>query len=196
MVAVATDSEARKRILDAAYDLFYRQGYKSTGINQVIEVSGVAKATFYAHFPSKEDLGVAYAHERSRRELAEMLELLEPYQEPRERFLAPMALLTKWIQDVNYRGCPFQNIVIEFDDPKHPVHQAVSKSREDYQALFRELADHLIKSDPKYRDLDADRLASTYMILVEGSVMLAVIHHDPWPIRDALQTLIRLIDQR
>jgi len=49
-----------ERILDVASDLFYRQGYRATGINEVIKESGVAKATFYNHFPTKDDLCYAY----------------------------------------------------------------------------------------------------------------------------------------
>ena len=51
-----TQSEARQRIINTALELFYRQGYLATGINQVIAESGVSKNTFYYYFPSKDDL--------------------------------------------------------------------------------------------------------------------------------------------
>jgi AcrR family transcriptional regulator len=194
MTASEQAISARERIVETAYGLFYRQGYKATGINQVIEASGVAKATFYHHFPSKEDLGVAYVRERNRRELGELRDMIGQWQDPRERFLAPMAILVQWIQDTGYQGCPFQNIVIEFLDPQHPVHQEVARNREQYRDIFRNLAVSLKASSPRYRSLDPEHLSQTYMILVEGSVMLAVIQHNPQPIKDALQTLIRLID--
>ena len=55
---------SRERIIATANELFYRQGYHQTGINQIIEESGVAKATFYSNFKSKEELCVEYLRER------------------------------------------------------------------------------------------------------------------------------------
>lgn len=60
---------ARERILDTAFDLFYRQGYFQTGINQIIEEAGVAKATFYNNFRSKEELCTEYLRERDKVEI-------------------------------------------------------------------------------------------------------------------------------
>jgi AcrR family transcriptional regulator len=194
MATLEKTVSARERILEAAYDLFYRQGYKATGINQVIETSGVAKATFYHHFPSKEKLGVAYVRERNRRELGELRELIEQWDDPRECFLAPMAVRVQWIQDTGYQGCPFQNIVTEFLDPQHPVHQEVARNRDEFRGIYRNLAASLKASSPRYRNLDPESLSQTYLILVEGSVMLAVIQHTSQPIKDALQTLLRLVD--
>ncbi len=60
----AARGAARERIVQTALDLFYRQGYLATGINQVIAEAGVSKNTFYYYFPSKEDLCLAYLQER------------------------------------------------------------------------------------------------------------------------------------
>ena len=65
-MAPRTQADARSRIIEAADRLFYTQGYSSTGINQIIEEAGVAKASLYAHFPSKEALAVAYLERRHR----------------------------------------------------------------------------------------------------------------------------------
>jgi AcrR family transcriptional regulator len=58
------ESQPRDRIIDTALRLFYEQGYLATGINQIIAESQVAKATFYSHFPSKENLCIAYLQAR------------------------------------------------------------------------------------------------------------------------------------
>jgi AcrR family transcriptional regulator len=60
----------RERIMSVAADLFYKQGYRATGVNEVIEKSGVAKATFYSHFPSKDDLALAYLRQLKDIEIA------------------------------------------------------------------------------------------------------------------------------
>jgi AcrR family transcriptional regulator len=51
---------ARERILDAAFRLFYARGIRAVGVDLIIAESGVAKATFYKHFPAKDDLVLAY----------------------------------------------------------------------------------------------------------------------------------------
>ena len=53
-------SAARERILATAFSLFYAKGIRAVGIDLIIAESGVAKATFYKHFPAKDDLVVAY----------------------------------------------------------------------------------------------------------------------------------------
>ena len=60
-VAATPRGEARERILDTAFRLFYAHGVRGVGVDTIIASSGVAKATFYRHFPSKDDLAVAYA---------------------------------------------------------------------------------------------------------------------------------------
>jgi AcrR family transcriptional regulator len=58
--------EARQRILDTAYDLFSHRGIRAVGTDELIERAGVAKATFYRHFPSKDDLVLAFLDQRER----------------------------------------------------------------------------------------------------------------------------------
>ena len=84
-----TDSP-RERIVATASDLFYTQGYRATGINEVIKQSGVAKATFYSHFPSKDDLCLAYLEERSLAEKRSITEQVQSKRTPRAKFLAVM----------------------------------------------------------------------------------------------------------
>ena len=55
-----TSTPARDRILDTAFRLFYARGIRAVGVDLIIAESGVAKATFYKHFPAKDDLVVAY----------------------------------------------------------------------------------------------------------------------------------------
>ena len=59
-VTMVRPSAARERILDTAFTLFYARGIRGVGVDLIIAESGVAKATFYKHFPSKDDLVVAY----------------------------------------------------------------------------------------------------------------------------------------
>jgi len=91
-----TESRARERILATARDLFYRNGYRATGINEIIRKSGVAKATFYAHFPSKESLAYAYVESMNLEENRALEESLERYPGPYEKLIGLVEFLIPW----------------------------------------------------------------------------------------------------
>jgi AcrR family transcriptional regulator len=94
---MATDIQAktaRDRILNTAADLFYRNGYRATGINEVIAKAEVAKATFYAHFPTKDDLCLAYLKDRNSREAGEIMDFVNSKRTPLTRFYAVMDSMT------------------------------------------------------------------------------------------------------
>ncbi|HWW89163.1 MAG TPA: helix-turn-helix domain-containing protein, partial [Solirubrobacteraceae bacterium] len=65
--AAETGVSARQRILDAAYELFSRRGIQAVGVNEVTERAGVATATLYRHFPSKDELVLAFLDLREQR---------------------------------------------------------------------------------------------------------------------------------
>lgn len=173
----------------AAADLFYRQGYRATGINQVIAASGVAKASFYDHFPSKDDLLYAYLQQTARNELAEIRKLLDAAPSARERFFTPLRMLIPWFESSAYRGCPFQNILGEAppDDPR--VREVARNYHETIRTIIRDLAADLARAEKRLRKLDIDALTDTYLILLEGAIPLAVAYQDAWPVHRAIAAL-------
>lgn len=185
-----TDSKARARILRTAYDLFYRQGYHATGINQIIDESGVAKATLYQHFPSKDDLWLAYARQRHEIELEEILRQTRAFRTPLERFRAPLEMLIPWVKGTQYRGCPFQNLLAEVPLEGHAVQREARIHKDALRALFKELTLELKASNPrKYGRLDAEAVAATYQLLFEGAIAAAVTYRNLWPVNAALASL-------
>ncbi|WKG11304.1 TetR/AcrR family transcriptional regulator [Nocardia sp. PE-7] len=130
-------SAARERLLDTATRLFYTEGVHTVGIDRIIAEAGIAKATFYRHFKTKEDLVVAYLQ----REYARQRDALESV--PGEGFTT-ITTIFDTLRDIScgpgFRGCPFLNAAVEFPDPQHPVRRVV----DEYRAWFRELmAEHL-----------------------------------------------------
>ena len=95
----------RERIMTVASELFYKQGYRATGINEVIEKSGVAKATFYNHFPSKDDLVHAYLVGVVDSELGSLDNELRKTRGPLNRFLLAINWLQPWLESTQFRGC-------------------------------------------------------------------------------------------
>lgn len=186
---------ARERILRKAEDLFYRQGYRNTGINQIIAESGVAKATFYANFPSKEDLCITYLRTINEREDEVFTEELARHKSPLARFLCTVELMVPWMEETGYRGCAFLNMIPEVPNPNDRVRKQAAKFYKDYEILVTGLAKELIDSDrKKYGHLKAAELAKEYMTIVAGGISLAALHHSVEPIKNAVKMVRRLVD--
>jgi AcrR family transcriptional regulator len=184
-----------ERILDVASDLFYRQGYRATGINEVIKESGVAKATFYNHFPTKDDLCQAYLKEVSDYELDYLDGFVAAAKGTVNRFLAPLQSLGPWLLDTEFRGCPFLHMVAEIPDHTSPLRKVGSKLYQDVTKRVRNLCDELIAADRKYVHLDAEQLSQDYMLVFAGAIALAELYHNISPIEQGVATLKRLIGE-
>ncbi len=141
---------AKARILDCADKLFYEDGIRTVGVDRLIAVSSVTKATFYKHFGAKDNLIVEYMTRRHHkvRENIEAVVASAPDAETALRRLV-QAVVTE-IGAPGFRGCPFINAAAEFADPMHPVRQVVAMHREWYIDLVTELlrdAGHPVPGD-------------------------------------------------
>jgi AcrR family transcriptional regulator len=156
---MSTTSPARSRVLETATRLFYAEGVHAVGIDRIIAEAGVAKATFYHHFPAKDELVRAYVEEQSQvqRETAAQL----PQAAPRDMVLAIFDVVGDLGLDPSYRGCPFVNAAAEYPDPTHPVRQAIA----DHRRWFRELLRNLLVADGHP---DAERTADILVALKDG----------------------------
>jgi AcrR family transcriptional regulator len=185
---------AQERIMNVASELFYKQGYRATGINQVIEKSGVAKATFYNHFPTKDDLCLAYLRGVVDKELTTLDAALADTQGARERFYLPIEWLRSWLEETSFRGCAFLHTVAEIPDHKSPLRRQGKILYDGVRERVRVLAGELIASDQKkYGHLDARRLTEQYLVAFAGTIALAELYHEAWPVEHALATVSQLI---
>lgn len=124
---------ARDRILAAAGRLFYAEGYRAVGIDRVIAEAGVAKATFYSHFPAKDDLIVAWLRAAE----AGMQAALPPEDAPRPLGDYVAAVIAMAARPACL-GCTWQGTAAEFADPGHPAHaEAVEAKRRVIAGLAR-----------------------------------------------------------
>jgi AcrR family transcriptional regulator len=128
-------SEARERLLSTAMEIFYADGIRTVGVDRIIAEAGVTKATFYRHFPSKEDLVLAYlrtAHTAIRHEL-------EAAAENASGFDLVRIVAGGVAHDVcrpGFRGCAFINAGAEYADPASPVRQMVQEHRDWFQQFL------------------------------------------------------------
>ena len=187
-------SEAAERILETASDLFYRQGYRATGINEVIEKSGVAKATFYKHFPTKDHLCLAYLGGAVNKELSTLDARLAEPGSINERFFIVIEWLRPWLLETEFRGCAFLHMVAEEPDASSPLRKDGKRLYDNVRQRVEGLCRELLDSDKKsYGHLDPEALAQTYMLLFAGAIALCEIYSADWPVDQAVVALRRLI---
>lgn len=159
---------ARGRILDAAYELFSRNGIQSVGIDAVISRSGVARQTLYRHFASKQDLVLAFLERReqvwTRRWLEE--EVRRRATDPRARLLVIFDVFDEWFRRSDFEGCSFINVMLEHPDPADPVHRASVS----YLAGIRGFLEELVR---EAGIADARDFARQWHILMKGSIVAA-----------------------
>jgi AcrR family transcriptional regulator len=123
-------SEARLRLLTTATRVFYAEGIHSVGVDRIIAEAKVTRATFYRHFPGKEDLVVAYLQSADQDIRGQVEMAIAAGAPASDTVRAIAAAIAEGIQSPGFRGCAFLNAVAEYPDLAHPVHQAVLAHRE------------------------------------------------------------------
>lgn len=138
-------STPRQRILEITSDLFHRQGYNRTGVNQIITEAKVAKASFYGHFQSKENLCAVYLEERHDYWFAALREFIDTAADGRERILGAFDFLIFMNGKENFSGCSFLNIISEISPEQTRLAKIVRSHKTDLRRFFAaEIADELM----------------------------------------------------
>ncbi|MBG6066269.1 TetR/AcrR family transcriptional regulator [Micromonospora ureilytica] len=127
----ARPSEARLRLLNTATRLFYSEGIHSVGIDRIIAEAKVTRATFYRHFPSKDDLILAYLREVHKMERSTVdAAIATDDSSPADPLLAIAGSIAQNIQSPGFRGCAFLNAAAEYPATEHPVRQEIIAHRQ------------------------------------------------------------------
>ena len=160
-------SSARERILDAAYELFSQRGIQAVGVNEVIQRAGVATATLYRHFPSKEKLVLAFLDLREQRWTKDLIEAgaIRRGSNPEEQLLAIFDVLDEWFHREDFEAGSFIKVLLELG-PKNPAGDASVRHLEQLRAIARHLAEEAGLHD-------TDSFARSWHILIQGSIVVA-----------------------
>jgi len=175
--ASARKPSARDRLLAAADELFYAEGVHTVGIDRIIEHAGVAKASLYSAFGSKDELVRAYLEGRHEVRRARLLAGLERFDGPRERLLGVFEVLAEVAAAPGFRGCAFYNASAE-SAPGGAAEQVSAANRAWTRGLFTDLARDAGAPDPP-------ALAEQLMILYDGATVSARMDHGPAASRTA-----------
>ena len=129
-------------VLDVAQQLFYARGVHEVGMDELVRATGLGKATVYRLFPTKDALVGAYLRRLERRILALIDRDIERHpDDPAAAVRAIFAAVAEELRQPSFRGCPFNNASIEFDDPSHPARAAARDYRRELHARLRALAE-------------------------------------------------------
>lgn len=161
---------AKERILRVADELFYREGVRAVGIDRIIQESGVAKASFYRNFSTKDDLVVAYLELHRERVMAHIAHARQKFP---DSVLAQLRYLMEYIAQrmlrPSYRGCAFMNTAVEFPETDHPGHMKALVSRNDVWDHVEEMAAEAGLHKPR-------ELADQLRMLWSGAAMVAYMN--------------------
>jgi AcrR family transcriptional regulator len=138
----------RERLLAAADELFYAEGVNLIGIDRVIELAGVAKASLYDCFGSKDELIRSYLQRRHEVRQVRLNDWLARYATPRDKILGVFDLLSELVAQPEFRGCAFARASAEAR-PGSSARVVCDESRAWQLALFTDLLRQAGARDPE-----------------------------------------------
>jgi len=161
-------------LLKTAYGLFNQHGFHATGIDRILQESGVSKATLYKYYRSKEELIVAVL-ERRHQQLSEAFDEAlaqhsaeHPDALPEQRLWVIFDALEEWIKSDKFYGCNFINASAEYSNPDDAIHQLASRHKFEFKTLLAKQLDHLEAGR-------ADALAERILLLIDGAIVSAQV---------------------
>jgi AcrR family transcriptional regulator len=179
----------RDELIDAAIRLFNRHGYHATGVDRLMEETGIAKTTLYRYFATKEELivaALARIDEIAREDMRAFVEAASD--DPRERILATFDWLDVWLNQAEFKGCPFVAAAAEYGSVTDPVFQQVRLHKRLTLAYFEELVRAARMTNPR-------GIARQLVMLHEGAVAFAQVLGPEGVAAEARKAADRLIGQ-
>ncbi|WEK69642.1 MAG: TetR/AcrR family transcriptional regulator [Candidatus Chryseobacterium colombiense] len=143
-------SSPKERIISTTFELFAKQGYNSTGINQIISEANVARASFYQYFKSKEDLCVEFLNVRHDYWFNELYHFTSNQKDIKSKIISSFDFLIHMNQKEDFRGCSFLNILSEIPLDNVKILNVIQSHKRDLKNYFSELMDDKDLSDHVY----------------------------------------------
>lgn len=154
---------AADRIRDTAFELFYREGIRAIGVEEIVNRAGVTKPSLYRAYESKDELAADYLRDYNER-FCRVFETpaAEHPGDPKAQLLAYLDGLAARASSDGYRGCGLTNAVIEYPEREHPAHKVAVESKRALRKRLREMCRAMDAPDP-------EALADGLLLLIEGS---------------------------
>jgi len=162
-IVAAAGKPAAERIRETARDLFYRQGIRAVGVDEIVARAGVTKPSLYRSFASKDELAAACLRDRSDDYLRRFDAAMTAHPDnPRAGFRLWLEQLSQKATKPDYRGCALTNAAVEYPERKHPARLVAAANKREFRARLRKVAAAMGAQEP-------DVLADALLLLVEGA---------------------------
>lgn len=159
-----TEVTPKDKVFQTAARLFYQHGYRAVGVDTIAAEAGIGKMTLYRHYPSKDDLIVAYLKDSNDEFWNHFEQATKDVPTSREKLLAFFQGLQDYVTTSACYGCPFLNVATEYPETDYPGHQAALEHKESVRARFRQLAEEAGAGKP-------EALADQLFLLMDGAYM-------------------------
>jgi AcrR family transcriptional regulator len=163
---MAVSTTPKEKLFETAARLFYQHGYRAVGVDTIAAESGIGKMTLYRHYPSKDDLIVAFLRDSDEKFWEYFEQNTHAASTPRAKLLAFFAALQDYVTSSECYGCPFINIAVEFPEVGYPGHQVALEHKQKVLARFCQLASESGAAAP-------EKLANSLFLLMDGAYMAA-----------------------
>ena len=183
-------TELRDHIIVTASELFYRNGYNSTGINEVIEKSEIAKATLYNHFKSKEELCISYLKYMNNNFLTNIKDYCYSKSLVKNRILSIFDFLEDFFDDKSFNGCWCIKTISELPKNDKNIRKEIQNQKSQFIALISDLAEGNFKNISSKQK--KSKIRQIYL-LYESAVGESHLHEAKWPIKEAKEVCAQII---
>jgi AcrR family transcriptional regulator len=161
---VKKEAAPKDKVFQTASRLFYQNGYRAIGVDTLVAESGIGKMTLYRHYPSKDDLIVAYLKDSNELFWNHFEEITKDAPTARGKLLAFFESLQEYVMTPACYGCPFLNVATEYPQTDYPGHQVAIEHKQSVRVRFRQLAKETGAKKP-------DVLADQLFLLMDGAYM-------------------------
>lgn len=183
-------SAMKQTIIETASKLFYQNGYNLTGINEIIREAGIAKATLYSHFKSKEDICIAYLEHKNDSFIEEIRAFILKRKSGEAQLIALFEFLEIFYAQKEFNGCWCINTISEIPRDNNNIRSKIQEQKKDFLTLI----DRLVKTNLSHKTtIEKELIAKHIYVLYEGALAESHLHQDPWPIASAKEMCKQLI---
>lgn len=172
----------RQKIIETASRLFYRNGYNATGINEIIAEAGIAKATLYNHFASKEDICMAYLQHRNETFVSAISDFVGQFSVGEKQILALFDFLSKFFGEKDFNGCWCIKTVAEIPIDDARIRAEIKTQKTNFIGFIATLLPE-----------NSEDLAREIYLIYESAVSESHLHQSDWPIASAKALCAKLL---